>query len=262
MSSQKYKNLSDAEKLKILKQDYISNKLSFQDIADKYDTYSNQIRRDALRLKIPIRDKSSAQKNALKTGKHKHPTKGQKRSETTKEKIGHGVMDSWNNLSKQELKNRQEKSRSNWLKLSDDEKENLVRSANNAARLCSKTGSKLEKFILERLIKDGYHVDFHKEQMLSNTKLQIDLFLPTINVAIEVDGPSHFSPIWGEDALQKNQKYDIKKNGLIVGKGIFLIRIKQTRDFSKARANYIYDQLTLILNNKPNNTTSIEIEDS
>jgi very-short-patch-repair endonuclease len=261
MSSQKYKILSDAEKLKILREDYISNKLSFQDIADKYGTYSNQIRRDAIRFNIPIRDKSSAQKNALKTGKHKHPTKGQQRSQQTKEKIGHGVMDSWSNLSKKELQDRQEKSRINWLKLSEDEKENLVKSANSAARQCGKTGSKLEKFLLEKLIADGYHVDFHKEQMLSNTKLQIDLFLPTMNIAIEVDGPSHFSPIWGEDALEKNQKYDKKKNGLILGKGIFLVRIKQTRDFSRARAIQIYHQLKQILSNKPQNITSIEIED-
>lgn len=262
MSYHNYKDLSEIKKIELLKKYYVKEKLSFQDIATKLNTYSNQIRRDAIKFKIPIRDKSEAQKNALSTGKHKHPTKGQKRSEQTKNKIGSGVMDSWNNLSEDELKTRQEKSRDNWLKLTNDEKANLVKSANSAARLCSKTGSKLEKFLLEKLINDGYKVDFHKEQMLANTKLQIDLFLPTMNIAIEVDGPSHFSPIWGEDALEKNQKYDQKKNGLIVGKGIFLIRIKQTRDFSNARSIRIYEQLTKILSQKPNNTTSIEIEDN
>jgi very-short-patch-repair endonuclease len=145
---------------------------------------------------------------------------------------------------------------------SEEDKANIVKSANTAARLSSKTGSKLEKFLLEKLLVDGYVVEFHKEQMLSNTKLQVDLFLPTINLAIEVDGPSHFSPIWGEETFKKNQKYDEKKNGLLIGKGLGLIRIKQQKDFSTARANLIYSRLIDCLkNNKYSSGTVLEIED-
>lgn len=256
MSSHKYKKLTDTDKKAVLQQYYVKDKLSFQDIADLYGTYANQIRRDAKKFEIPIRDKSEAQKNALSSGKHKHPTKGISRSEETKEKIGSGVMGAWNNLSSDELQKRQDKSRANWQKLSEEEKENIVKAANSAARLSSKTGSKLEKFILKKLLTDGYTVEFHKEQLLSNTKLQVDLFLPTMNIAIEIDGPSHFSPIWGEDALKKNQSYDEKKNGLIIGRGLSLIRIKQSKDFSNARANLIYSKLLDCLQNKTyqNNT--------
>jgi very-short-patch-repair endonuclease len=262
MSSIKYKQLSDSAKKDILNKHYILEKLSFQDIALKYNTYANQIRRDAQKFQIPIRDKSQAQKNALSSGKHKHPTKGSERSIETKEKIGVGVMDSWSNLSKEELDQRKEKSRANWNNLSEEDKANIVKSANTAARLSSKTGSKLEKFLLEKLLADGYVVEFHKEQMLSNTKLQVDLFLPTMNLAIEVDGPSHFSPIWGEETFKKNQKYDEKKNGLLIGKGLGLIRIKQQKDFSTARANLIYSRLVDCLkNNKYSSGTVLEIED-
>jgi very-short-patch-repair endonuclease len=256
-----YKSLSDKEKKNILDKLYVSKKMSLGDVAKECGTYANQIRRDAKKFNITIRDKSEAQKNALSTGKHKHPTKGTVRTEETKEKIGLGVMDSWNNLSSKELQRRKEKSRLNWESLPDDEKELILKSANTAARESSKTGSKLEKFILNQLLKDGYRVEFHKEQMLSNTKLQIDLFLPTMNLAIEVDGPSHFSPIWGSDALIKNQKYDEKKNGLLIGKGLSLIRIKQTKDFSKTRANLIYSRLLDLLTQKTyhqNNITEIE----
>lgn len=150
----------------------------------------------------------------------------------------------------------------NWENMDEDSRANLIKAANSAARLSSKTGSKLEKFLLDKLLQDGYVVEFHKEQSLLNTKLQMDLFLPTINVVIEVDGPSHFSPIWGSDALAKNQKYDEKKNGLIIGKGLSLIRIKQVKDFSKARANIIYQKLTVLLQSKAYKTNSIlEIKD-
>ncbi len=257
-----YKLLADKDKKDILTKLYIKQKMSLGDIATECNTYSNQIRRDAKKFSIPMRDKSEAQKNALSTGKHKHPTKGTQRAESTKDKIGVGVMDSWSNLSEADLNRRKEKSRINWENLTQDDRDNILKSANMAARESSKTGSKLEKFILTQLLKDGYRVDFHKEQMLSNTKLQVDLFLPTINLAIEIDGPSHFSPIWGQDALAKNQKYDEKKNGLLIGKGLSLIRIKQTKDFSKTRANIIYTKLLNLLINKTYTNNSItEIED-
>lgn len=263
MSSTNYEHLNEFQKKQLLEKLYLKDKLSFHDIAIKYNTYPNKLRRDAIKFNISIRDKSQAQKNALKTGKHKHPTKGTQRSINVKNKIGNSVMKSWDSLSKDQLKARQEKSKANWEAMDDQAKADILKLANEAARMSSKTGSKLEKFLLDRLLKDGYKVDFHKEQILSNTKLQIDLFLPTMNLAIEVDGPSHFSPIWGDEALKRNKRYDEKKNGLLVGKGLSLIRVKQTKDFSIARANIIYQEIIKIFQTKTFQTNSlIEIEDN
>lgn len=243
----KYDDLDDKQKTKILKDLYENQNKSFRDIADQLGTYSNKIRRDAIKLKIKIKDKSEAQKNALKSGRHAHPTKGKQRDENTKSKIGMGVLNAWDNLSDDELKQRKKKAKSNWENLSEDEKQNMQQMATSAVRKTSKTGSKLEKYILERLIKDGYKVHFHQEQTLANTKLQIDMVIPTMNVAIEIDGPSHFLPVWGEEALQRNIAYDQKKAGLILGKGLVLIRLKQTKDFSKSRADILYNKLIELL---------------
>lgn len=242
-----YDQLSDSDKKNIINDLYIENKKSFADIAEMCGTYANKIRRDAKSFGIEIRSKSEAQKNALTIGKHKHPTKGKQRDAQTKAKIGRGVMTSWENLSDSELESRKEKSRQQWINMSDDEKENLIRLANEAVRTASKTGSKLEKYLLNKLISNGYKIDFHKEQSLLNTKLQIDLFVPSINTAIEIDGPSHFLPVWGDDALKRNISYDNKKQGLILGKGLVLIRIKQTKDFSETRADITYSKLEKLL---------------
>lgn len=240
-----YKILSEKEKKDILTKEYEIKNKSFRDIAMKYNTYANKVRRDAIKYGIDIKDKSSAQKNALQSGKAKHPTEGKPRSNATKDKIGQSVMNSWENLDDASLKQRQDKARENWNNLSEDIKANILKQANLAVREASKNGSKLEKFLLNSLLNDGYRVDFHKEQILSNTKLQIDLFLPILNIAIEVDGPSHFEPVWGNETLKRNKGYDNKKSGLVLGKGLVLIRIKQLKDFSKARAKVLYD----ILNN-------------
>lgn len=259
-----YDNLNnDKDKARIINEMYIVKQMSFYDIASELGTYANRIRRDAKKFNIPIRDKSSAQKNALKTGKHSHPTKGKKRSNEIKNKIGRGVLGNWENLSEQEKQKRKIVSKQLWESLSDDEKEARLKAANIAVRKTSKVGSKLEHWLLENLTQDGYKVEFHKEQNLSNTKLQIDLYLPTMGIAIEVDGPSHFEPVWGNDSLQKNKKSDKKKSGLIIGKGLKLIRVKQIHDFSKTRADLLYSKLKQIINDNTSfdNTKIITIED-
>jgi very-short-patch-repair endonuclease len=261
-----YDKLSDNKKEQLLKTEYEINNKSFRQIAEENGTYANKIRRDAIKFKINIKDKSIAQKNALEKGVSTHPTKGQSRPDYVKEKIGNSVMEAWDKLDSVELDARRNKARKNWENLDDDVKQNILKQANDAVRQASKTGSKLESFLLDKLLSDGYKVDFHKEQSLLNTKLQIDLFLPTLNVAIEVDGLSHFEPVWGDETLKRNKGYDNKKTGLILGKGWILIRIKQIRDFSKARANLIYaelaDKLNSIKNNFPDtNNRYIEIGD-
>jgi very-short-patch-repair endonuclease len=239
----KYEELNKEQKKELIVKLYEAENKSFQDIATDYETYANKIRRDAKKFGINIRNKSDAQKNALSTGKHKHPTKGIKRNEDTKNKIGSSVMRFWDELSDSDLQKIKDKAKENWQNISEDQKKYIQQKANQAVRVASKDGSKLEKFLLEQLLSSGYRVDFHKEQSLVTTKLQIDLFIPTLNIAIEVDGPSHFLPVWGEDTLNKNIQYDNKKTGLILGKGLVLIRIKQTKEFSKARAYKIFEDL-------------------
>jgi len=258
----KYDQLSDREKATLIKREYLSNLYSFEMIASDYDTYANKVRRDAIRFGIPIRTKSQAQKEALNLGRHKHPTKGTQRTEATKDKIGKGVMKAWKDIDDVEFRRRQETAKANWDKLSEDDKAERFRKANEAIRQTSKEGSKLEKYLYETLLEEGYRAEPHKEHILSNTKLHIDIFLPQENIAIEVDGPSHFEPVWGEVALEKAKVYDSKKNGLLIGKGLKLIRVKQTKDFSKARASVTAENLLKSIQKMvEGNVTFMEIGD-
>jgi very-short-patch-repair endonuclease len=255
-----YDSLSDKSKAEIIDKLYSKDNLSFKDIATQHNTYPNKVLRDAKRLGIPIKNKSEAQKNALKTGRHQHPTKGRERSDEEKHNIGSGVMKNWQNMSPDELRQKQAMYLELWNKKTEDEKANMLHKANIAVRHSSKVGSKLEHFILKFLVGSGIKTEFHKEQMLVNTKLQVDIFLPTMNIAIEIDGPSHFEPVWGEDILNKNIAYDKKKTGLLIGKGYKLIRIKQTKDFSKTRAKMVCDKLNSALLTIKNDTTINVIE--
>ena len=251
-----YQQMNDFEKQKVIQEMYVDKKMSFADIAEKHGTYANKIRRDAIRFKFPVRNKSEAQKNALEMGKASHPTEGKIRSDEEKNKIALSMHSSWNNMSDEQRNKRKQDSKKRWNAMDETAKQNMLNAAHVAIRKSSVEGSKLEKFILSKLLEKEYKVQFHKEQILSNTKLQIDIFLPAENIAIEVDGPSHFEPVWGDDCLSRNQRYDQKKTGLILGKGIKLIRIKQTGDYSKAKAiiltNKLMDLLQNISNSKDN----------
>ena len=73
---------------------------------------------------------------------------------------------------------------------------------------------------------EGYSVIFHKKGLVPNDKLEVDIFLPTLKLAIEIDGPAHFLPIWGEESLQKHIRADAEKAGLLIARGYAILRVK------------------------------------
>jgi very-short-patch-repair endonuclease len=228
----KYQDMSKNEKLELFANDYEKKLKSFRELAELTETYPNRLRRDAQKLGFKIRDRSSAQSVALKTGRVKHPTEGKQRSESTKIKISEKKAESWKNMPKEQRKKISDGAKKQWDEMEHAKKVAFREKASNAVRKAAKHGSKLEKHIFEELIKSGYRVDFHKEHTLLNEKLQVDLFLPTIGIAIEVDGPSHHKPIWGTKTLARNKKADAQKNGSLLHNGFVVIRIKQDAPLS------------------------------
>lgn len=206
--------------------EYEINQRSPQDIAKEWGTYPNKIRRELIRYGYKLRDKSEAQIAALKSGRHKHPTKGEKRSDDTKIKISEKMAKNWESMDETEKTRRVELGKKQWDAMSEADKTNFQQLALDAVRLTTQEGSKVEKFLLKNLQKKGYEVSFHSEHILPNTRLQTDLFIPKHRVVIEVDGPSHFLPVWGQENLEKNIDADNKKNSLLLTYGFVVIRVK------------------------------------
>ena len=76
-----------------------------------------------------------------------------------------------------------------------------------------------------RLQTAGFRVKMH-EILIPAENLEIDLYIPSLKTIIEVDGPSHFLPIWGEDKLQKQVNADLRKSGSLLSRGYAIIRVK------------------------------------
>jgi len=224
---------------------YINQKKSTYEIAQDLKTYPNKIRRALKTLGVDLRDRSDAQTVAIESGRHEHPTKGKKRTEAEKIAISDGMSTFWKNMEDGERKRRSEISKRQWEEMSEEDKANLRKLAAEAVRKASKEGSKIEKFIHKGLTNAGYDVIFHKRGLVSNDKLEVDLFVPSIKTAIEIDGPAHFLPIWGEENLQKHVRADAEKAGLLINRGFVVLRVKNLiRNLSSKNMRDALSQIT------------------
>lgn len=231
---------------------------STYEIAQSLDTYPNKIRRTLIKHGVKLKSKSEAQKNALESGRSFHPTAGKKRSEEEKLNISQGMENHWNEMSDSDRQDRVDQAKKRWKEMDAAQRDKMSRLATDAIRRAGKEGSKLEKFIVDKLKDSGYSVDFHNKRLIPTENLEIDIYLPGLKTIIEVDGPSHFLPIWGEDKLQKQIKADLHKSGLLLSRGYAIIRVKAMSSLSLHKkeklASNIINILSKIKDNFPPKT--------
>jgi very-short-patch-repair endonuclease len=226
---------------------------SSYEIAESLNTYSTKILR-ALKFLGKVlhndedyykRDYSEAQKLALEKGRARHPTEGKTLDKNHKEKIGVSRSKAYHNLSEEDKKKISDISKKNWEALGKAKQEEIRLLALESVRLASRLGSKTELHLNNGLSKAGYTVEFHKSGLVFGNNLEVDLFLPEIKTAIEIDGPGHFLPIWGDEKLMKQRIADTAKQGILINSGYVIIRIRQIdKSISLTKMNHL---LSLVL---------------
>ena len=208
---------------------------SVRDIACHFHTYPNKIARLLKKSGKELRTKEEAGKIAVELGKIKPPMLGKKRTEEDKAKIGAARAKKWASMSQNDLETFKEGARERWKAESEQDKVERQRLAGEALRRASIEGSKAEKFLYKELTKAGFNVIMHKSGLIAGEKFEVDLYLPELLVAIEIDGPQHFLPVYGEVSLQRAIKYDTIKNGALIQRGFCIIRVKY---LMKSSSNY------------------------
>jgi very-short-patch-repair endonuclease len=209
---------------KILKM-YRAN-MSTHEIAEKMGTYPNKINRALKKAGEPLRGRGEAQKVALASGRHEHPTEGRKRTEKERINISNGAAKYWENADEETKQKKSQQAKEKWDAMSLQDKEDFLKAASEGIRKAAKNGSKIELFLLDKLTQNGYNIVFHAKHLVEGEDLETDLFVPDLKTVIEIDGPSHFFPIWGADHLNKQIKSDNKKSGRILSMGMVMIRVK------------------------------------
>lgn len=215
---------------------------STYEIAKSLDTYPNKIRRALRKLGYELKDKSEAQKAALANGRSSHPTSGKKRTTEEKIAISQSLVQYWEKMSDKERGKRIKQAKDNWNNMSADQKEKMRSKGIAAIRAAAKDGSKMEKWVKEKLEDAGFFVQMHV-LIIPAENLEIDLYIPDLKTIIEVDGPSHFLPIWGEDKLQKQVNADLRKSGALLSKGYAVIRLKSLGQESLAKREQMLESV-------------------
>lgn len=254
--------------------DMYHNGYSSYQIAESLGTYSTKILRSLQFLGKLLHDNeeyfkrnySEAQKLALEKGRSKHPTEGKKLDNVHKKKIGESRSKAYHNLTEEEKQKISDMSKKNWDALGRAKQEEIRSLALESIRYASKHGSKTERHLNNGLTKAGYSVEFHKTGLVFGNNLEVDLFLPEVKTAIEIDGPGHFLPIWGEEKLTKQQIADTAKQGILINSGYVIIRIRQIdKSISLTKMNHLLELILKEIENISNKFPSsknrlIEIE--
>lgn len=204
---------------------YSVDNMSVSAIATALQTYPNKIRRILQKEHVPIRDKSEAQTLSLQTGTSKHPSKGIKKTEAQKIQISNTLHEKWVN-STQEYKDKKSKAcQERWAKMSESDKEEFRSKGIKKVLETAKEGSKIEIVLVDKLRNRGYNIIHHKKYLFGDSEQEIDIMLPNEKIVIEIDGPSHFLPLYGEEKLRKRQDSDAKKSGQVLNAGWSIIRL-------------------------------------
>lgn len=240
-----YSSWPNEAKAEFLKDHYHNQGLSLRKIATNAGVSVSTIKRDCDKLNIGTRSHSDAQKLALASGTP-HPTKGKTHSDETKQKIADGMYDAWkNDIDKAD---RSEKSKEAWKRLDHTKRKEIKHKAAVAIRDASINGSKLERYFLENLSKFGFKASFHHEKTLGGTRLQVDMMIQDMGIAMEINGLSHYSPIWGDKSYNRTKNADNTKRALLLNNGFTLINIKNTKASSNKRFQMLLAELVDLLN--------------
>ena len=110
-----------------------------------------------------------------------------------------------------------------------------------------KTGnriSKLEIFLQSML--EGYRFEYNNRNICDG--LELDIFIPELKLAFEINGIVHYKPIYGEEKFNKIKEKDILKNKSCKDKNIIIITVKDesirfSKKYGKEILSRIYEEI-------------------
>ena len=108
-----------------------------------------------------------------------------------------------------------------------------------------KTGvrrSKLEKLLEKHIKKDSYKVICNDRTVIG---IELDFYFPDYSLAVELNGPLHYKPIYGEKKLLRIKQLDKERRKLCKAAGIKLLVFDVSQD--RKAEEYLKDILPKIL---------------
>jgi very-short-patch-repair endonuclease len=189
---------------------------------------------------ISKRDKSEAQKNFIKrTGKHQR--EGTLHSDDSKERISDSMRDVYDGPKGDEIREKIAQQRQDeWASLNASQKADILQNLKQSSRAKAQSGegSNFENYLADMLKQHGFQVEQRTKAYTPGQKFHVDIALPLDKIIIEVDGPTHWSPIYGDNELQKVQAKDTGKDNILNMNGWNILRVQDISG-STTRARFV-----------------------
>lgn len=95
-------------------------------------------------------------------------------------------------------------------------------SYNNKHKAQGELRSSIEVWIEGRIKEKWPNLEVHYNRK-DAVEAELDIYVPSLRLAFEINGRSHYEPIWGEDVFQKTQANDLMKAEACKKAGIELV---------------------------------------
>ena len=105
-----------------------------------------------------------------------------------------------------------------------------------------KEKSNLEKFLLVKVQENFPYLEVICSDREQCSGLELDFYFPDLQLAIEINGPVHYDPIYGETYLQSIQERDGRKAKICEVKEIELLNIKNYGRFTNSSGSKIWSE--------------------
>lgn len=104
-----------------------------------------------------------------------------------------------------------------------------------------------QRSLLEEKIDQHIKAKFPNLQYKVNDRdelngFELDFYIPALRLGIEINGPAHYKPIYGDESLLKVQKHDLIKQKMCDTKQIRLITITDLLNYNKDNSSIIFEK--------------------
>lgn len=114
------------------------------------------------------------------------------------------------------------------------------------------TRSQFEVWTESRLNHDYPNLTIHYNDRTLLKRSELDIFIPSLDTGIEINGPVHYDPIYGDKQLKTVQRNDRRKINKCAEMGIDVhsIDTRAMGHFNEAEANKHYQKIKQIIDKK------------